>query len=108
MRRARAPDAHLWYRGQALIDFARKRIAQGRFGEAELDDVCLGPSALRDHLTIRFEAGPRAVFTLAGFPYVLGLCNGHLVSVPMTDLRGLPTEEAMSYLPDLAGPPIAK
>lgn len=97
-----APEDYRWRPDAALIAFVLNRALQDDpEGDDWVRDNCVDEQALADYLTIRFKPGPRAVFTLSGFPHAAAVCNGDLFSAPLTDLGDLLAPGADDYFADL-------
>lgn len=93
-----APDDYAWGPNAALIAYVRDHVPADLF-DAELAEACIGEAAIADQLDIRFAEGPSAVFTLAGFPHVISVCNGDLFSVELSALEQFLTPEAGAFFP---------
>lgn len=95
------PDAYVWGPSPELIAYVEANLPGDVF-DAELKEDCASPQALADQLTIRFVGVDEVMFTLSGFPHVIGVCNGDLFSRPIAELGAFFAPAASRYFPALA------
>lgn len=99
---AQAPDEYSWGPNPDLIAFVRERLPTDvLFDDPEMDEDCYGDQALSERLDIRFAPGPSAVFTASGYPHVMSVCSGDLITVPLADLGDFLAPTAKDYFPEL-------
>lgn len=98
------PDAYQWGPSAELIAYVQANADfAALYGEdAELLEACTSDQALAEQLTIRFVGRDELMFTLSGFPHVIGVCNGDLFSKPIAELKQFLAPTAKDYFPSLA------
>lgn len=97
------PTSVYWGPNAELVAWVRERIPTDVFGDdAELNEVCVNDPSFAEYLKPRFVAGPSVVFALSGFPHVSSVCNGDLMTVPLSELEPFLAPSAADYLPGLS------
>lgn len=91
------PDSYHWGPSADLIAFVREHLPDDLF-DAELEEICFSDQAIADQLDIRFEAEGRVTFTLSGFPHVISVCNGDVVTVDLAEVEEFLAPTAGDYL----------